>query len=351
MPAPVEELKAIPILDVAKSLGLNFRGTRMRCFNPMHEDRKTPSLHFNARGNYFNCFGCEIGGSTIDLVISFSGCSKKDAMHWLAQEFGLSSRTCSARRFHLPVHKQRLPTEGQQPRPPRRRPDPEVYDWLLENAPLPHEASEYLLQRGLSARTISDFRLGGSLDARSLVRAAEKRFGSDRVFHAGLLTESKHSKTLWPVWWEPIVLIPFYWKERAPVYLQTRQLTTDDRRKYVGLCGVSKPLFNAKIIHELTAGAAIYIVEGAMDAMAAHEVGLPAIGVLGAKTRFKGNWVQALRDFQVIIIPDQDDPGLQFKNRVVAAFANVGKSVQVRYLPAEYDDLTDALAAIQEGKL
>jgi len=171
------------------------------------------------------------------------------------------------------------------------------------------------------------------------------------MYNAGLLTEGNPPGRLRPVWWGPIVLIPFYWKDSAPVYLQARRLTTEERQKYVGLSGVTKPLFNAQIIQKLQVGADIYVVEGAMDVMAAYEVGLSAIGVLGSTTKFERSWTLALRNFQVIIVPDQDAPGFRFKDNVVAAFSEIGKSVQIRYLPTGYKDLTEALFAIKEGKL
>jgi DNA primase len=345
-----EELRAVPILDVARKLGMEFRGTRMHCFNPTHEDKKTASLHFNIKGNYFNCFGCGIGGSPIDLVMAWSGCSMKDAMLWLSQEFGLSRYTGHGLRLR-PQGRKRGATLKERQAAPQRRPDPEVYSWLMAKAQLPREASEYLIKRGISAETINDFRLGGALNPKDLIHTAEKLFGRDRLYHAGLLTEGRTPGRLLPVWWEPILLIPFFWKDSSPIYLQARRLTTEDRRKYVGLSGVAKPLFNAQIINVLGIGSEVYVVEGAMDVMAAHEVGLSAIGVLGSTTKFKRNWALALRDFQVIIVPDQDAPGHLFKDGVVAAFAGIGKSVQVRYLPPEYNDLTDALDAIKEGKL
>jgi len=154
----VEELKAIPILDVAASLGLELRGTSMHCFSHAHEDRKTPSLHFNVRGNYFNCFGCGIGGSTIDLVMACSGCSRKDAMLWLGQKFGLSRHKGPARRLHIRYGKREASPDSQKVTQ-QRKSDPEVYAWLLTKAQLPREASEYLIKRGLSARTIADFSL------------------------------------------------------------------------------------------------------------------------------------------------------------------------------------------------
>jgi DNA primase len=167
MSTPVEELKAIPILDVAKRLDLEVHGTRMHCFNRRHEDRKTPSLHFNVAENYFNCFGCEIGGSTIDLVMAASGCTSKRAMQWLEQEFGLSRPAASVTRLRLRAHTRRSSPQVRQTSP-KLKADSEVYNWFLEKAELPRMAREYLLKRGLSTQTISHFRLGGSLDPRAL---------------------------------------------------------------------------------------------------------------------------------------------------------------------------------------
>lgn len=216
------ELRAIPILDVADRLGLKRRGEWVRCINPAHSDRK-PSLHFIVKTNSFYCFGCPLHGSTIELVMAACGCSREDAAGWLAAEFGFSRSRARRLRLRVRGHANQSRVKGQEIAQ-GISPDPEVYDWVLQKAPLPREANEYLLSRKLSPGTISDFRLGGSLDSRSLVLAAEKQFGRDRVFRAGLLTGDNGPGKARPVWWEPIVLIPFYWKEDSPIYLQARRL-------------------------------------------------------------------------------------------------------------------------------
>src|SRR4051794_8180694 len=82
-PFELDELKQTPILDVAARLGLRpARGTSMRCPFPGHDDRN-PSFHFFVGTNTCHCFGCQRGGSVVDLIALSQQCSIGEAISWL----------------------------------------------------------------------------------------------------------------------------------------------------------------------------------------------------------------------------------------------------------------------------
>jgi DNA primase len=90
-----DELKNISIIEVAKRLGIQVKNEKAMCFN--NHDRKTPSLSFNTRENYWNCFGCNQGGDSIRLVQKYYGCSFEEACTWLSKEFNIPFNLKSTR--------------------------------------------------------------------------------------------------------------------------------------------------------------------------------------------------------------------------------------------------------------
>lgn len=76
----VEQLKGLPIEEVARRLGMEVGRHRALCF--MHDDHH-PSLSFNVRKNIYYCFVCQKGGGPIRLVQDREGWSFQEACVWL----------------------------------------------------------------------------------------------------------------------------------------------------------------------------------------------------------------------------------------------------------------------------
>lgn len=85
----VARIKAIPLPDVLSALtGQQYHFGLNLC--PLHND-KEPSLSLDKRRNLWKCFGrCNTGGSAIDFVMRLRGCSAKEAIHEIAERFGLN---------------------------------------------------------------------------------------------------------------------------------------------------------------------------------------------------------------------------------------------------------------------
>lgn len=87
-------IKEIPITEVARrylsGLDLRQRGNRHVSRCPWHSggQEKAPSLTFYSDNSWW-CFGCNHGGSVIDLVMQAQGIDFKEACRTLASDWGL----------------------------------------------------------------------------------------------------------------------------------------------------------------------------------------------------------------------------------------------------------------------
>ena len=83
--------KHVPILGVARVLGLQIRHRKARCWrveNHRHGDAD-PSLSFIAKHNRCRCFVCDMKGghSNLDLVMGVLDCDFGAAVLWIAERF------------------------------------------------------------------------------------------------------------------------------------------------------------------------------------------------------------------------------------------------------------------------
>ena len=85
--------KNVPVLEVAKALGLRIRRGRAQCWrseNHTHGDAD-PSLCFHGRRNRARCFVCDMRGgfSNVDLVMGVLSINVGCAVAWIADRFAV----------------------------------------------------------------------------------------------------------------------------------------------------------------------------------------------------------------------------------------------------------------------
>jgi hypothetical protein len=85
--------KNVPILHLARALGLRIRHRRTNCWrveNHRHGD-VDPSLSFFEKRNRCRCFVCDMKGghSNVDLVMAVLGCDLGSAVLWIAERFSV----------------------------------------------------------------------------------------------------------------------------------------------------------------------------------------------------------------------------------------------------------------------
>jgi len=89
----VDQIKRIPILEIFdRYIGgkLRHHGSKAVIACPWHGRDSSPSLTLYVdRGNWY-CYGCQRGGTVIDLVMTALGVDFKTAVAAIARDFGLS---------------------------------------------------------------------------------------------------------------------------------------------------------------------------------------------------------------------------------------------------------------------
>lgn len=85
--------KHVPILGVARALGMRIRHRKAKCWrvdNHRHGDAD-PSLSFFEKRNRCRCFVCDMRGghSNVDLVMGVLGVNVGDAVRWIAERFAV----------------------------------------------------------------------------------------------------------------------------------------------------------------------------------------------------------------------------------------------------------------------
>ncbi|CQR71366.1 DNA primase [Sporomusa ovata DSM 2662] len=91
----VDQLKRIPILQIFDSYvggKLRHHGKKAVAACPWHGRDSSPSLTLYVDRNNWYCYGCQKGGTVIDMVMVALGVDFKTAVATIARDFGL--RTC-----------------------------------------------------------------------------------------------------------------------------------------------------------------------------------------------------------------------------------------------------------------
>ena len=338
----LSSLKQIPIVDVAKRLGIPVRVTKAMCF--MGHDKASPSLSFLKSRNTWRCFGaCGKHGDAIDLVMEKEKIDFKAALKWFADNFGVDVRVHGDNRRRPLQPKSENPTVAEQVIPQMDvefAADAELYSWLINHCPMVSSpvGIDYLADHGISQESANRFEVRELRNPKSVFSGLVGKWGEQRVYRSGIAWE-KGGKPDRLIWSSPALLFPFS-NNGSVVYLQARMLAGD--RKYLNPRGIAKPLFNADRLSVLPPGSLIHICEGVPDTLALETHGLAAVGVLGA-TSFRPNWVDLFSKFKVTLMCHGDAAGEKFATDISNFFRTSGKSLRCVPLP-KGKDAADILA-------
>jgi DNA primase len=333
-------LKQIPIVDVAKQLGIAVHGTKAMCF--MGHDKASPSLSFLKSRNTWRCFGaCGKHGDAIALVMEKENLDFKSALTWFALNFGVDVWLADDKQ---PAHQPVAATVAIPPLPQVETEfaaDSELYAWLLNECPIVFSAKgiDYLARHGISLEFANSFGVRELPEPKSLLLRLIEKWGEPRVYKSGVAwgSDAKPEQLIWKA---TGLLFPFFQSDSV-IYMQARML--EGSRKYLNLRGIAKPLFNTDRLSRLSAESLIHLCEGAPDALAMEAHGMFAVGVLGA-TSFRPEWVDQFLKFTVEVMVQGDAAGEKFAASISNLFRTSGKTVRCKQLP-KGKDVADILAA------
>ena len=326
----LEAVRNVPILQIASDIGLVVKRNKAMCFGG--HDNKTPSLTFTPSKNLWHCFGCGKKGGNIGLVLE---CLKlgswKEAAKWIESNYlhGDSRITIKSMLRHASQNKSNLLKSEN-----LHLPDPEIYEWIIKNSPLTEHGQNYLRSRGFLEETINYFKVSEICIQKNYLFELLHHFPKERLIKCGVIRISESKMRF--IWNGSFLLFPFF-RDSEIVYLQGRSLIHKNTSpKYLNPYGIKKPLYNESVIRTTEAGEPIILVEGVMDAMAGHQLGWNTVGVLGASS-FADEWVSPLARNRIIVLPDNDQAGVIFKNKIRDAFRDVGVSISIAHIDGAKD--------------
>ena len=348
-PRFLDDIRARASLEaiVGRRVRLVRRGRELTGLCPFHQE-KTPSFTVSDQKGFFHCFGCGAHGDVIGFTMRAEGLNFPEAVERLAHDVGLE-----------------LPKED-----PRERERHEVAVTLggaVEAAAAFFEAQlktesgraarEYLTGRGLSAKTIEQFRLGVAPQSRGALKAALIAQGIPEAImvEAGLLIEPEGGGERYDRF-RGRVMFPIR-DQKGRVVAFGGRILGQGEPKYLN--SPETPLFHkGAMLYGLDlAGQAarkanrIVVVEGYMDVIALHQAGLAeAVAPLGTaltELQLELLWRYAASP---ILCFDGDAAGERAATRVVERALprlKAGFSLRFATLPAGEDP--DSLVA-HEGR-
>ncbi len=355
MATPVEDVKAR--LDAVEYIGRDLRllraGRNWKARCPFHEE-KTPSFFvFPDRGS-FKCFGCGAGGDLLTYVMRRDRVEFPDALRELGREAGIEVGAAAA-------------DPGR-----RRRRDKllgvlaSARDFLhrqLLESPEAAPARDYLRARGLAAASVERFALGWAAARGSplLGRLRAQGFALEDIDTSGLtraddrgVRDYLFDRLIFPIWDRTGAVVGFggrTLRDVEPKYLNTRDSEVFTKGHLLYGFHLARDAVRA-------AGTAV-IVEGYMDAIAAHEAGFAnTVASMGTSlTPQQARMLTTSGAMRIVIALDADAAGAAAARRGLdvvrgQAVYESGTNVDLRGLVRHEDRLaTDiGIAELPQGE-
>ncbi len=213
----VEKIKGrLDIVDVVGSyVKLEKAGLNLKACCPFHNE-KTPSFFISpARGTY-KCFGCGEGGDIFSFVEKYEGVDFKGALRILAEKAGVT-----------------LERED----PKKVNESKRIYDileittnYFESGLKKKKEAQEYLRGRGITEKTIEQFRLGFAKEGwQNLYNFLKQgKFSDLEMDKAGLVKKSEKGNRLYDRFRERIIF-PLFDNSGRPVAFSGRFFGKDEK--------------------------------------------------------------------------------------------------------------------------
>lgn len=313
-----------------KRAGANHKGL---C--PFHKER-SPSFMANAERQIYKCFGCGESGDVISFIQKMEGLSFPEALELLADRAGIK------------LDRRKAPEQYAKEKDEKtvlfriNAATAKFFHHLLANHPSGQAARDYLASRTVSAETMSAFQLGFApsqpvlgpwLQKHGFTGAQLRGAGSPDRFRARVMFPIRD--TLGNVVGFTGRLLPG--DESGPKYFNTPE--TPIFRKGQLVYG----LFEGK--NELRTERTAVLVEGQMDVVLSHQVGLKT-AVASSGTAITLDHLKALRRYvdKLLIAFDADDAGKNATKKTIALAFDAELAPRVVVMPDGCKDAGEVIA-------
>ena len=314
-------------------------GGELKGLCPFHEE-KSPSFHLTPARGLYHCFGCGVGGDTIDFVMRIEHLSFAEAVERLAQRAGIELR------YEQGGSSTRGGNAGQRTRlVAAHREAVAFYADHLLNDPAAKPARAFLAERGFDDAAAAAYGVGYSPDSWDALtkHLAAKGFTREECLAAGLLSQGQRGAM---DRFRGRLMFPIRDTTGDPIGFGARALKEGDQPKYLNtpetpIYKKSHVLYGLdKARLEIGRRAQAVVVEGYTDVMACHLAGVPtAVATCG--TSLTGDHIQLLRR----LLMDQDE----FRGEVVFTFDgdNAGQRAALKVFEEDARFVTQTFVAVE----
>jgi DNA primase len=329
---------AIDIVDlVGGYFPLRREGRYFKAICPWHDDSR-PSLFVNQERQSYKCFVCNLGGDVFSFVQKMEGLEFPEAIEFLAEKAGI---TLERRRGGPSSDDKKILFQVMAWAEQR------YHDYLLKS-PAAQSARDYFANRGITAESITRFRLGYAPEQWDwlITQARDTRFGTAQLERVGLLRTRQNSDGHYD-WFRDRVLFSIHDAQGRPVGLGGRAMPGADPSKvakYINspetpLFSKSHLLYGLDLAREaITKSRTAMVMEGYTDVVVAHQFGFQnAVAVLG--TALGESHVKLLKRYadRIILVLDGDEAGRKRANEILDLFMAEQVDLRVLTLPGELD--------------
>ncbi|OGY22318.1 MAG: DNA primase [Candidatus Woykebacteria bacterium GWB1_45_5] len=333
MESQVDEVKSrVDIVGlISEYIPLKKAGRNYKALCPFHGE-KTPSFMVSPDRQIFKCFGCSEGGDAFAFLKRMEGMEFGEALRFLAARAGV----------RLKEYKPSPAEEKKETLLKISELTSDLYHYLLTKHTCGEPARSYLKSRGITSKSIKDFKLGFASPQKNFLFRflAKKGFSPQDISLAGLtLTTNEGIVDRF----KNRIIFPIFDTQGRTIAFSCRSLG-DDEPKYLN--SPETPLFHkSKALYGINlAKTAIkkeksaILVEGNIDVISAHQVGtINAVAPLG--TAVTGEQVEILRRFaeNLLFAFDTDLAGDAAAKRGIEIAENVGLNIRVVELGEDKD--------------
>lgn len=348
MSSPIEEIKAR--LDIVELIGQYVRlqkaGSNFRALCPFHTE-KTPSFFVSPTRQTWHCFGgCGRGGDIFKFIMEIEGHDFPEALRLLAGRAGVSLRRedpaiQSERNLLYEINEEAA----------------RIFEQAFAATPA---ARRYMAERGVSAETIKNFRIGFAPKSWDFVikNMSQRRYRIEDVVKSGLALRSEdgssfydrfRSRIIFPITDASGRVIGFGGRifevpssnprlNRGQVpsstseakYINTPQTLVYDKSR--ALYGFDKAKQDIRVKNQ------VVVVEGYMDCVMSHQAGI-ANTVAVSGTALTPQQLQSVRRLCDTLITsfDTDSAGDAATKRSLALAAQFGFERKIVAIPSGKD--------------
>ncbi len=329
----LDELRSkVDIVDVAsRYMTLTRRGGSFWACCPFHSE-KTPSFSIKQDGQFFKCFGCGESGNVFSLLRKLENIDFITAVEMLCKMYNIEPPKQEDNAEAVARKKQRDNIYK------ILKSATEFYHNNLINNPNSLQA-KYLNTRKLSQDMIEKFQIGASLNyddlPQHLLKLGYKR---EDMLAAGVVGKNSNNDGLYDFYGKRLIFPIFNGFGDVVGYSGRSVEQSPDHTKYKNttqtpVFNKSEILFAYNFVRELKKSHmldTIIIVEGHIDAIACHQVGITnTIACMGtALTTQHARKIKQLAD-NVILCLDGDSAGKNATYKAIDVLKEVGLNVRV----------------------